>query len=69
MVQISDELKELERMRDRARRNEASELAYAERKGASGKAVEIAQKMKARGDSMSSIEEVTGLTLDEVLRL
>jgi predicted transposase/invertase (TIGR01784 family) len=33
------------------------------------RAIEIAQKMKARGDTIDEIIEMTGLTVDDVLRL
>jgi hypothetical protein len=44
-------------------------LEVREEEGRKKEQLEIAKKMKARGDSVSSIEEVTGLTLDEILRL
>jgi predicted transposase/invertase (TIGR01784 family) len=60
-VSASDELKELERMRDRARRNEASEL-YVQK-------TEIAKNLIANGVGVDTVAKSTGLTVDEVLRL
>jgi len=60
---------ERERLLDRTRRNEASALANAERRGRSNKSLEIARRMRARGDDVNSIVEMTGLTVDEVLKL
>jgi len=60
-VSASDELRELERMRDRARRNEASALAYERR--------QIAKKFKDNGVDVDTIARSAGLTVDEVLKL
>jgi predicted transposase YdaD len=38
-------------------------------KGGRKRAIEIAQKMKATGDSIDRIIELTGLTVDDILRL
>ncbi|MDR2578946.1 MAG: Rpn family recombination-promoting nuclease/putative transposase [Chitinispirillales bacterium] len=64
-VSASDEFKELERMRDRARRNEASALANERH----NRSVEIAKRMIARGAGVEDIAADTGLMVDEVLRL
>jgi hypothetical protein len=44
-------------------------LAHAERKGASGKAVEIAKNLLAEGMGVDAISRATDLTVDEILRL
>jgi DNA-binding phage protein len=59
----------LERLRSRARYNEASALANAETRGEEKKALEIAKKMLARGRGVDEVAEDTGLTVDDVLRL
>ena len=64
-VSTSDELRGLERMRERARYNEASALAYAKWE----KAVEIAKKMKIKGSEIDYIVEITGLPVDEIMKL
>jgi RecB family endonuclease NucS len=44
-------------------------VAFAEERGMKKQAIEIAQKMKATGDSIDRIIELTGLTVDDILRL
>jgi len=68
-VSASDELKEIERMRERARHNEASALGNARRKARQEKTIEIAKAMKARGIEVGDIAEITNLTVDDILRL
>ena len=68
-ISASDELKELERLRDRARHNEASALANAERRAESRKSLEIAKKLRVEGKDVDYIANLTGLTVDEVLKL
>jgi len=64
-VSASDEFRELERLRDRARHNEASALAYERRKVAE----KMAKNCLAKGMSVADVAEVTELTVDEVLKL
>ena len=72
-VSASNEFKELERIRKLARHNEASALANAERKGiekgTQEKAIAIAKKMKAEDFDVDIIVRMTGLTVDDILRL
>ncbi|MCL2183925.1 MAG: hypothetical protein FWB85_10710, partial [Chitinispirillia bacterium] len=68
-ISASDELKELERLRDRARHNEASALANAERRARSENSLEIAKSLKINGVDVDTIARSTGLTVDEVLKL
>jgi hypothetical protein len=60
-VSASDEFKELERLRERARHNEASALRH--------RSMEIAKKLKNRGLSVEDIAADTGLTVDDILKL
>jgi len=73
--------KEIERLRSKARHNEASALNNAERKGLQkgrreGRQegrweafIELARKMKIKGADVEYIIEMTGLTIDDILRL
>jgi len=61
-VTATAEFREIERLRSRARSNEASALGNARRK----KAVEIAKKLLAAGDSVDKVVSVTDLTRAEV---
>jgi hypothetical protein len=64
-VSATAEFRELERLRAKTRRNEASALGNARHE----KAVEIAKKVLAEGLGADIAAKVTGLTVDEVLRL
>ena len=64
-VVASEEFKENERIRVRRQQDEASALDYAEYK----KAIAIAEKMKAKGYDINDIIEMTGLTVDDILRM
>jgi len=44
-------------------------VAVAERDGRKMEKIEIAKRMKARGDSIDEIIELADLTVDDVLRL
>jgi predicted transposase/invertase (TIGR01784 family) len=68
-VSASDELRELERMRERARYNEAAALGNARREARQKTLIEIAKKMKADGAEVDYIVNMTGLTVDDILRL
>jgi predicted transposase/invertase (TIGR01784 family) len=68
-VSASGEFKELERLRSIARHNEASALANAERKGIEGERKKNAGAMKAEGMDVNAIARVTGLTVDEILKM
>jgi len=56
---------ELERMRDDARRNEASALANAERKAK----LKMAKTLLAEGVGVETIARSSGFTVDEILKL
>jgi len=64
-VNVRTEAEELERLRERARLNEASALAHAERR----RSLEIAKNLKDDGFDVDAIARSTGLTVDEVLKL
>ena len=61
---------EIERLREKARHDEAQALYHAEQqgiqKGASGRNVEIARTMIADGESVEKIKRYTGLTSEEI---
>lgn len=76
-VSVSDEFREVERLRERARHNEAAALFNAERRGIEkgreeGREkgmLDVAKKMKDKGKSINEIAEMTDLSVDDVLRL
>ena len=61
---------EIERLREKARHDEAQALYHAEhqgiQKGASGRNIEIARTMIAYGESVEKIKRYTGLTSEEI---
>ena len=61
-ITVTPEFREMERLRSKARHDEAQALYNAERK----KAFEIAKKLLSLGDSIEKVMEVTGLTHGEV---
>ena len=61
-VTATDEFREIEHLRSRARNNEASALGNARRK----KAAEIAKKALGKGMSVEDVADITGLTINEV---
>jgi predicted transposase/invertase (TIGR01784 family) len=64
-ILASDDLKEIERLREKARFDEISALGNAQRKNS----MEIARRMKGKGMDLSTIMEMTKLTADEISRL
>jgi len=64
-VSASAQFRELERLRDRTRHNEASALAHAERR----RTIEIAKAMKNEDMDVDAIARLTRLTIDDVLKL
>jgi predicted transposase/invertase (TIGR01784 family) len=65
-VAASPEFKEIERMRSKARHDEAQALYNAERKGEKAKASEIAKNLLSAGDSIEKVISVTGLSREEI---
>lgn len=55
--------------RSRARHNEASAIANAEERGELRERRKNVQTMIAKGMDVSTIAEITGLTVDEILHL
>ena len=84
-VTASPEFREIERLRDKARHDEAQALYHAEQKGiqkgiqqgvqqgiqkgALNRNIEIAKAMIADGESVEKIKRYTGLTSEEIERL
>jgi predicted transposase/invertase (TIGR01784 family) len=68
-VSATTEFRELERLRAKTRRNEASALGNARREGELKAKLETARKVLDRGLGVDIAAEITGLTVDEVLRL
>ena len=65
-VAASPELREAERMRSKARHDEAQALRNAEHKAERNKAFEIAKNMMADGEPIDRIVKYTGLTREEI---
>jgi len=67
---LSSEFREIERLREKARHDEAQALHHArnegKQEGISERNVEIAQTMIADGEPVSKIMRYTGLTLEEL---
>ena len=72
-ITADPEFREMERMREMARHNEATALRHARDEGkAEGKAestLEIARKMKAAGRPLNEIVEFTGLPVETIQRM
>jgi predicted transposase/invertase (TIGR01784 family) len=72
-VAASGEFKEMRRLWERARLDEASALAHAERKGElkgeRSERLKMAIRMKEDGVSIDVIIKYTGLTIDEIIKL
>ena len=68
-ITASPEFREVERLREKARHDEAQALYHAEQKGASKRNIEIARKLLKRNRPIDEIAEDTGLTLEEVENL
>ena len=68
-ITASSEFREKERLRSRARHDEAQALYNAERKGKQKEKIEIAKKLIKRNRSTDEIVEDTGLTYEEVENL
>ena len=68
-ITASSEFREKERLRAKARHDEAQALYNAERKGKQKEKIEIAKKLIKRNRSTDEIVEDTGLTYEEVENL
>ena len=65
-ITASSEFREKERLRAKARHDEAQALYNAERKGKQKEKIEIAQNMKADGEQIEKIMRYTGLTKESI---
>ena len=61
-ITASSEFREVERLREKARHDEAQALYHAEKK----RSIEIARSMMADGEPISKIMRYTGLTIEEL---
>ena len=68
-ITASSEFREVERLREKARHDEAQALYHAKQEGISERSIEIAQKLLRRGRPIDEIVEDTGLTYQEVEHL
>ena len=64
-IVASEEFKENERIRVRRQQDEASALGNARRQNS----IEIAKTMRAEGMDVDTVARITGLTVDDILRL
>ena len=60
---------EIERLREKARHDEAQALHHAEQRGAAKRSIEIARKLLKRNRPIDEIMEDTGLTYEEIENL
>ena len=65
-ITASSEFREKERLREKARHDEAQALFHAEQKGKQKEKIEIAQNMIADGEPMEKIIRYTGLTKENI---
>lgn len=68
-ITASSEFREKERLRAKARHDEAQALYHAERTGKQKEKIEIARKLLIRNRPVDEIMEDTGLTCEEVENL
>lgn len=65
-ITASSEFREMERLREKARHDEAQALYHAKQEGISERNVEIAKRLLRRGRPIEEIVEDTGLTREEL---
>ena len=68
-ITASPEFREIERLREKARHDEAQALYHAEQKGAIERSTEIARAMIADGEPVEKIRRYTGLATEAIERL
>jgi predicted transposase/invertase (TIGR01784 family) len=68
-ITADSEFRELERLREKARHDEASALLHARDEGKAEGMAQVAQKMKAMGFSNEQIQTATGLPAETIKRL
>jgi len=65
-ITADPEFRELERMRETARHNEASALRHARDEGKAEGLIQVAQRMKSMGFSNEQIQTATGLPVESI---
>ena len=65
-ITASSEFREIERLREKARHDEAQALYHARQEGISERNIEIARNALRRGLSVDDVVDITGLTHEEV---
>ena len=65
-ITASSEFREKERLREKARHDEAQALFHAEQKGKQKEKIEIAQNMIADNEPMEKIIRYTGLAKEDI---
>ncbi len=65
-ITVTPEFREAERLRAKARHDEAQALHHARREGSDARAISIAKMLLDAGDSVEKIVRITGLTRNEV---
>jgi predicted transposase/invertase (TIGR01784 family) len=65
-ITVTPEFQEAERLRSKARHDEAQAVYNAERRGRQDEKFEIAKNLMRDGDSIDRIVRMTGLTREEV---
>ena len=68
-ITASSEFREKERLRTKARHDEAQALFHAEQKGKQKEKIEIARNLKKMGMPFDQIMKATDLTLNEIKKL
>jgi predicted transposase/invertase (TIGR01784 family) len=66
---MTEEFRQLERLRENTRHNEASALGNARREGELKAKIEAARNFLANGVGADIVAKSLGLTVDEVLRM
>ena len=68
-ITASPEFREIERLREKARHDEAQALHHAEQKGVAKRNIEIARNALQMRMSVADITRLTGLTVEEIENL
>jgi predicted transposase/invertase (TIGR01784 family) len=68
-ITADPEFREMERLREMARHNEATALRHARNEGKAESALEIARRMKNAGRPLNEIMEFTGLPAESIERM
>jgi predicted transposase/invertase (TIGR01784 family) len=68
-ITADSEFREMERLREMARHNEASALRHARDEAKAETTLEIARKMKNAGRPLNEITEFTGLSAESIVKM